>query len=677
MNASPRAQWDPATKRLVVLVLLVLLALVLNRFRAVLPPLVLAVLLAFVLDPVVDFVEARLRLSRTAATALVFILVILALMTAPVVAAPPLVRAVASLNVDFARIAANLDRLLAQPVTFLQWQFDLRTVYQQLQEELRAFVRAVATGTVDVVIGFASTLLWTIFIVLSAFYLVRDAQRVVAWMDHLAPPAFRADFVRLRQGITGVWNAFLRGQLLMALLMAAITSTADAIVGLPNALALGLLAGAMEFVPTLGPIISAVPAVLVAFFQGSLWLPLTNLWFAVLVLGLYLLIQQIEGNVLIPRVLGRSLNLHPLIVLVAVILGGSLAGILGVLIAAPTVATLRVLGEYVYRRLTDQEPFPEMARPAKPSSGLLRRLWDRLRRRAFAGRWVIRSAQPQDRADVEEISAQIWEGQDYVPEVWEEWLADPYGEFSVVELKGRVVAFGKLTRLADDEWWLQGLRVHPAYRRLGVAALLQAHQIEVAERVGQGMLRLATASSNRAVHRMVARDGFRRVAEFQYCSADPLPGPCPLRVLDPADLDDAWRQIEGSPILQAAGGLYEVSWRWLTLTRERLAAHLAAGEVWGVDLEGRLAALAIVPQPPPGAEWLWADYLEGEQAGLTVLALGLRVLAGQRGYQGVRARPVADPPLLKALETAGLSRYSEHAVWVFERILKGETDGGN
>ena len=664
-------RWSASAKRTVALIVLVCVGLVLYSFRGVLLPLVLAFLLAFILDPVVDFLEHRLRLSRTVAAVLVFLFGGLILAAAPAVAVPPLVRAIRRLNLDFVEIAADLDRLMARPVVLFGFELELRSVYEQLVGSLEEFLSAVASGTLDVVVGFASTLVWVVFILLSAFYLVRDGERIVGWLDGLVPPSLRDDFVQLRKRFALVWNAFLRGQLLMALLLALITTVVATIVGLRNALALGLLAGAMEFVPNLGPIIAAVPAVLVAFFVGSSWLPLSNFWFAVLVLGLYLVIQQVEGNVLLPRILGHSLNLHPLIVLVAVIAGGSLAGILGVMLAAPTVATLRVLMEYIYCRLTDRDPFPEAGQRPADRPGLGHRLWTRVRRRALAGQWVVRPARPEDREDVADFCSRIWPN-DYVPDVWEAWLADPEGELTVVEWRERVVAVGKLTRMSDDEWWLEGLRVDPDFRRLGVARLLQARQIEVAERVGRGMLRLGTASVNRAVHRNLGRDGFTRVAAFGFCSADPLPGSCPLRLLTPADLDLAWGLIEGSPILDSLAGLYEmVPWHWVSLTRERLAGHLAAGEVWAADLAGQLAAVAVVLEDRrPGR--LLAAYVDGQPEGLTALAWGLRVLAYQREFPELRFRPPPYGPLIEALTAAGVDTAWEHEMWLFERPLNPE-----
>lgn len=674
MGTEPVRRWDVGTKRLVGTVLFVLLALIVYRFRAVLPPLILAFLLAFILDPVVDFLERRVRIPRTGATALVFLVLIATAVTAPVIAVPPIVRAINSLNLDFARIAVQLDRFFAQPVQVLQWQIDLRDVYQEFQQGIRQFLTAVATGTVNFVVGFVSTLFWVIFILLSAFYLTRDADRILAWLDNLAPVSFREDFIRLRQEITRVWNAFLRGQLILGLFIAVITTVVNTAIGLPNAPALGLLAGVLEFIPNIGPTVAAIPAILIALFQGSYWLPLSNFWFAVLVAGVYILIQQVEANLLVPRIMGQTLNLHPLVVIVAVILGGSLAGVLGVLIAAPTVATLRVLAEYIYRRLTDQEPFPPTPARPLPRPWLGQRLWDRIRRRILARRWVVRPARPEDRADMEALCAQIWGGEDYIPQVWDQWMADPEGEFSVVELDGRVVALAKLSHIADDEWWLEGMRVHPNYRRLGISRLLQARQLEVAERLGVGVLRFATASYNRPIHRNASRDGFRRVAEFRSSSADALPGPRALRPLGPDDLEAAWGLVENSSIRRISGGLYEMDWRWQELTKGRLAAHIAAGQVWGIDLDGHLAALAVA-RADPEEECLAVGYIDGTPEGLRALAWGLRLLAYQQGYPKVRVFSVADPALLEALRSAGLTPDREHSLYIFEKLMKGDQNG--
>ncbi len=370
-------RWSTGTKRIVVVSILVLLALVTYRFRVVIPPLVIALLLAFILDPLVDFVTDRLHLSRGGATAFVFLLLIvvgLGVMAAPVTAVPSIQRAVRSLQIDFIRIIADIGAFFERPVDIGGYSLDLSSVYGELSALLSRFVGSVAQGTLDIAFSIASGAFWLFFILMAAFYMVKDAGRIIDQLDDLAPPGYRDDFVRLRLQITEGWNAFLRGQLLLGLALAAITTAVCLAVGLPYAVMLGLIAGVMEFVPSLGPLIAMGPAVLLALFQGSSFLPLGNFWFAVLVAGLYIVIQQIEGNLLLPRILGRSLNLHPLLVLIGIIVGGSLGGILGMLLAAPVLATLRILGRYVFCRLYDRDPFagPE-EETSPPKLGLLKR----------------------------------------------------------------------------------------------------------------------------------------------------------------------------------------------------------------------------------------------------------------------------------------------------------------
>lgn len=674
MGESTR-KWSPPTKRLVALILLILFALVLYQFRVIVLFLGVAFLLAFILEPIVDFLDERVKLSRSGATLLVFALLILTLMSAPAVAMPPLMKAVRSLRTEFSRIVSYLNQRIGEPLHVFGQDWDLQVIYEELSKTLQSFlsIPSLAAGTYRVVVGFVSTIFWGIFILFSAFYLVKDADEILAWMDSLAPPHLREDFIRLRHQIAKVWHSFLRGQLVTGLILGAITTALAAAIGLSNALALGLLAGAMEFLPQIGPVISAVPAVLLALFEGSSVLPISNFWFALIVVGMYIFLQQIEGNILLPRVMGHSLNLHPILVFVAVIAGGSLAGIIGMLLATPTLATLLVVGRYTYFRLIDRDPFPDEDRPMEPSRGALRWVWDQARQRAFADQWAIRPAEAEDRERIDTIFRKS-RPRDYAPDNLDGWMEEPQRKWTVVERKGEVVAFGELRHLSDDEWWLEELRVDPEYRRLGVAQLLQAHQIELAEELGGKTLRMAASSYDQPAHRTATRNQFERVAKFLYYKAQSLHGPCPLQPLKPDNLDIAWGIIESSPIRKAANGLYEIDGHWLDLTRERLSRHLTAEEVWGVGLEGELSALAILTREPDPNR-LSVGYIDGQPEGIISLIWGLRVLSDQRGHDEVWCQPPAHPPLLEGLEEAGMNRAQKHSTWIFEHSIEEEDNG--
>lgn len=283
---------------------------------------------------------------------------------------------------------------------------------------------------------------------------------------------------------------------------------------------------------------------------------------------------------------------------------------------------------------------------------------------------LIRPAQTTDKPAVEAISAQMWDN-DYIPDVWDDWLADPHGQFFVAELEGRVAGFAKLSCLADDKWWMEGLRVDPAYWGQGIARQLQARQVEVARHIGRGTLRLGTHSENEPVHRIAVRDGFRRVASYRPCRAEPLPaGETSLRRLTYTDLAAAWALIDESPRRRAAGKLYEVSWKWKKLTRERLACHLAAGDVWGMYTGGELAGLAVTFQRED-RDALCAGYVDGSGETLDTILLGLRGLAAQLGCAEMRFKLVNEPALVMAVEAAGYEHSWDRDIWIFELELEG------
>jgi hypothetical protein len=263
----------------------------------------------------------------------------------------------------------------------------------------------------------------------------------------------------------------------------------------------------------------------------------------------------------------------------------------------------------------------------------------------------------------------MWDGDDYVPQVWDEWLVDLYGQLVVAEVQNRVVGFAKLSRLADDEWWLEGLRVDPAYRRRGIGGQLQSHLVEKARQVGRGMLRYGTHSLNEPMHRLSARLGFRHVAVYRLYEADLLPAgdAPPLRHLTEADLAAAWTLVSDSPRHRAAGGLHEISWRWVNLTRERLAHHLAAGEAWGVDAGHELAGLALTYDPDKA---LCIGYVDGSNEALVTILQGLRGLAAQQGFAEVAFKPVEEPALAAAVEAAGYERSWDQDLWIFELALE-------
>ncbi len=355
---SSSSPWSDTTKRMVVAGGVVLGALILYRFRQLLPPLVIAIILAYVLNPVVGFIVARTRLPRTTAVALLYLALIILLALVPALLAPSLIKQLKAVDLNLQQIAEDFDRFLDQPLFLLGYRLELKTAWHQIRGALQSLLSPIASHTMSVLVDAITSLIWLVFILVTSFYILKDQPAIIRYIHQLVPPRYQADVHLLGAEISSIWNTFFRGQLILCLVVGFVVGVVMAIVGLRNAVALGALAGLLEVLPNIGPVVAAIPAVFIALFQGSIYLPLPPFWFALLVTGLYILIQQVENNYLVPRIIGRSLNLHPLVVIVAVVAGANLAGVLGALLAAPTLASLRVLAGYAYYKLLDQPPFP-------------------------------------------------------------------------------------------------------------------------------------------------------------------------------------------------------------------------------------------------------------------------------------------------------------------------------
>ncbi len=351
-------QWSRTTKRLVIVGLVVILLLLLYLFRDIVPPIAIALVLAYILKPFADTLERRARLPRTLSVFLVFLVLVVIISTIPVTVVPWAVDRVTRLNLDLEKLLNDLVTFLSEPFYVFGYWFNPKNLVGDVQTALQDLLRPFATQTVSILFNVASSLLWVVSIFVISFYVVKDADKLRLFLDHIAPPGYTEELGHLRERINHVWKAFFRGQVVLGIAIGLVVWIAMTIVGLPNAGIMGLIAGLLEVIPTFGPVLATIPALLSAFFLGSTYLPLSNFWFSLLVLGIYIIIQQVENAYLVPRIMGRRMQIHPLVIFIGVLAGGLIAGVLGVLLAAPVMGTLRVVLRYLYAKLLDQEPFP-------------------------------------------------------------------------------------------------------------------------------------------------------------------------------------------------------------------------------------------------------------------------------------------------------------------------------
>ena len=373
--------WSPYNKRLVLMILFILVALALYRFRLLLLPLSMAMILAYLIEPLVSQLTLRTPLSRNLSIGIIYLLLVTALVSIPVSTITPIVTQVSNFIHRTPQYIRDIGEFFQEPIVLAEdivlpvEQLSLDQLFTSLSSNLVEIVQTLGGQTISIFGSLAtatiSTVGWTIMVLFLSFYLVKDHEVLFESLVKMAPRSYQSDMYCLSEGISITWNAFLRGQLVLCVLVGIIIFVIAIIIGLPNAITLALIAGLMELIPTFGPILAAIPAVLIAAIQSeSSWLGslMSPFWFAMLVLGLYGFIYQFENYYLVPRIIGHHLKLHPMAVLLGVLGGASVAGILGILLAAPVLASVRLIWMYIYCKLTDQDPFSDDFMPFEPAT---------------------------------------------------------------------------------------------------------------------------------------------------------------------------------------------------------------------------------------------------------------------------------------------------------------------
>ncbi|NQY26423.1 MAG: AI-2E family transporter [Piscirickettsiaceae bacterium] len=314
----------------------------------VLMPFFVSALLAYLGDPIVDKLEEK-KLSRTASVSIVFSVLLLVFLLALFVLLPMLVSQIAAL---FKRLPEYLTLVHSTVEPWLNTiglpadLFDINTVKQAVASYW-AEIGQVAGGIVSYMTQSGMMLLqWLVNLILIpvvTFYLLRDWDLIVARVRELLPRRQADKVIKLSLECDDMLAAFIRGQVMVMLVLATIYTVGLAMIGLELALLLGVIAGIVSFVPYLGLIVGIGLAGVAAFFQFHEWLPVLMV---ALVFGVA---QVIEAVVLTPRFVGERIGLHPVAVIFAVLAGGQLFGFTGVLLALPVAAVIMVLLRHTHQ----------------------------------------------------------------------------------------------------------------------------------------------------------------------------------------------------------------------------------------------------------------------------------------------------------------------------------------
>lgn len=344
----------------------VLLGWLLYLLQPVLTPFLLGALFAYLGDPLADRLETRM--PRSLAVSLVFIVLSLLVLSLLLILLPMLERQVSAL---IQKLPSYLNWIREQALPWLQQRFGLEisgVEFNALLDTVRAnwqtaggLAAQLLTGVSRSGLAAVAVLVNLVLVPVVTFYLLRDWDVLMGRLRELLPRRQEALSMRLIREADEVLGSFLRGQMLVMLALGVIYSLGLSLVGLDLALLIGLLAGAVSFVPYLGFIVGVGVSLLAALMQFH------DLSQALWVLAPFAVGQVLESVVLTPYLVGDRIGLHPVAVIFAVMAGGQLFGFMGVLLALPVAAVVMVLLRHAHRRYLDSSLYAEDARPADPA----------------------------------------------------------------------------------------------------------------------------------------------------------------------------------------------------------------------------------------------------------------------------------------------------------------------
>ncbi len=305
-----------------------------------------SVLLTLLLDPLVNFLEAK-GLRRITIILGIYVFIILIAVGTAVFVVPKLINEAQSFAQDLPQYQEKVEAMIVATQKTLEKKFpeieipDLLTfVQERLSQNSGIDIDALITH----LSSFFSILSLVVIVPIVSFFLLVDGHLINKALLRMVPNTYFEMTILLFDKVTSALKYFIRGQLIDAAAVGIMTSIGLALIGLPYFLVIGIVAGAGNLIPYLGPIIGFIPAVFVAFMSPEG----ITVWSILSIVIVFAIVQFLEGTFVYPIAVGKSVNLHPLIVIIGVTVGGQLGGVLGMVIAVPIISIVKVTFEVLY-----------------------------------------------------------------------------------------------------------------------------------------------------------------------------------------------------------------------------------------------------------------------------------------------------------------------------------------
>jgi len=346
-------------------------------------------IIAYILSPVVNFFVRKLHMGRGFAVILSYLILIILIIVLLVLIVPVITGQIQEfLNTDWPTVINSIDSWLEGMIRQLEVQevrignvkVDLSVPLIELRGKLNSIdiedlnissiipdissawqsIISVSANLISRILGGLLTIVTSIMI---SIHLCRDGWKLKDWIVKQFPENYRIETDEFLKRLGNIWNSYFVGELKLMLIIGMVTFGVCTALGLHWALPLGIIAGFLEVIPNIGPIISCIPAIFSAAIFGSYWLPLDNFLMVLVVIIAYILIQQIENIIVVPRVMSHALDIHPVLIIIGILILNKRIGLFGALLAAPILGLLKVTLHFVTCKIRNEDPYPELYNP--------------------------------------------------------------------------------------------------------------------------------------------------------------------------------------------------------------------------------------------------------------------------------------------------------------------------
>jgi predicted PurR-regulated permease PerM len=354
-------EWSPPVRYLVFGLLFLLFVAGLWYIRSIIEPLIIAAFIAYLINPAVNFLTRRTRLSRSGAVILVFIILLVLVIGTPASLTPIFFDELKQVASDVLDLFDQMIIWLDKPRVFPGIPIDFGQLADQLVLFRSTFLSSLPDQALQILEKTSLGAIWIVIILAAVYYFLAYWPNLRDGFINSFPEKYAPELNELYQRVRKIWMNYLRGQLLLMLIVGVSFTIAWTVIGIPGALVLGVIAGFLTLIPDVGPALGVALAIGVALLEGSnwSWMPSSHLIVGLIALATYFVLISIKNFWVRPVIMGRSVHMNEVLVLITILLATILWGILGALIIVPVLATMVVVFDYLRRRVLGLPPFPQ------------------------------------------------------------------------------------------------------------------------------------------------------------------------------------------------------------------------------------------------------------------------------------------------------------------------------